>query len=79
MVGSFVAVLPLGKIYQRYDAKWLYIISTLAFAAASALCGAAPSMNVMIVGRVILGLSRTGTYIGVLVGPVRRYPHVSDC
>ncbi|KAF9639913.1 hypothetical protein BFW01_g11719 [Lasiodiplodia theobromae] len=66
MVGSIVTVLPLGKLYAKYNAKWLYIISVFIFLAASALCGAAPNMSAMIVGRVFLGAAGNGIYCGIL-------------
>lgn len=67
MVGSIVTVLPLGKLYGKYNAKWLYVISVILFLASSALCGAAPNMNAMIVGRVFLGMAGNGIYFGILV------------
>lgn len=67
MVGSIVTVLPFGKIYQKYNAKWLYVISVVLFLAASGLCGGAPNMNAMIVGRVMLGMAGNGMYFGILV------------
>jgi MFS family permease len=66
MVGSIVTVLPLGKLFSKYNAKWLYVISVILFLASSALCGAAPSMNAMIVGRVFLGMSGNGIYFGIM-------------
>lgn len=66
MVGSIVTVFPLGKLYGTFDAKWLYVISVVIFLAASALCGAAPNMSAMIVGRVLLGMSGNGIYFGIL-------------
>ena len=67
MVGSIVTVLPLGKLYGKYNAKSLYIISVVLFLASSALCGAAPNMSAMIVGRVFLGMAGNGIYFGILV------------
>ncbi|MCJ1392118.1 hypothetical protein MMC18_004985 [Xylographa bjoerkii] len=66
MAGSFITVLPLGKLYGKYNARSLYIISEVLFLASSALCGAAPNMNAMIVGRVFLGMSGNGVYFGIL-------------
>jgi MFS family permease len=66
MVGALAALLPVGKLYSKYDAKWLYIINVVIFLASSALCGAAPSMSAIIVGRVILGFSGNGMYCGIL-------------
>lgn len=63
-LGSTVAILPLGKAYGIFDTKWLYIASLIMFSAASALCGAAPSMNAIIVGRVWAGAGGAGMYLG---------------
>ncbi|KAK4553136.1 hypothetical protein LTR86_009863 [Recurvomyces mirabilis] len=65
-VGSLALVMPFGKLYGLFDAKWLYIISTVTFLASSALCGAAPSMSAEIVGRVLAGAGGNGMYLGVL-------------
>ena len=66
MIGGVAMVMPFGKLYGMYNAKWLYIISSIIFLAASALCGAAPTMNAMIVGRVFAGAGGNGMYLGVL-------------
>lgn len=44
-----------GKLYGIFSVKWLYIGSIVIFEAGSALCGGAPTMNAMIVGRAIAG------------------------
>lgn len=66
MIGAVAVVLIVGKLYTLYNAKWLYIIFTVIFMAASALCGAAPTINAEIVGRVFAGVGGNGMYIGVL-------------
>ncbi|KAI2617413.1 major facilitator superfamily transporter [Hypoxylon sp. NC1633] len=66
MAGAFVAILPVGKIYGKYNAKWVYTTSIIIFLAASAVCGAAPNMNAIIVGRVLLGVSGSAVYCGIL-------------
>lgn len=66
MIGAAAMVLIVGKLYTLYNAKWLYIIFTVIFMAASAVCGAAPTMNGEIVGRVFAGVGGNGMYIGVL-------------
>jgi MFS family permease len=66
MAGGVVVLLPIGKLYSKYNAKWLYIINVIIFLAASALCGAAPTMNAMIVGRVFLGIAGNSMYCGIL-------------
>lgn len=63
-LGSTVAILPLGKVYAMFDTKWLFIGCLLMFASGSAVCGAAPSMNAMIVGRVWAGMGGAGMYLG---------------
>ena len=63
-LGSTVTILPLGKAYARFDNKWVFISCLSMFAAGSALCGAAPSMSAMIVGRVWAGAGGAGVYLG---------------
>lgn len=63
-LGSTVAILPVGKAYGIFDTKWLYIICLIMFAAGSALCGGAPNMNAMIVGRIWAGVGGAGMYLG---------------
>lgn len=42
-LGSTACILPLGKAFGIFDAKWLFLRCTTMFAAGSALCGAAPN------------------------------------
>ncbi|KAL7928861.1 major facilitator superfamily domain-containing protein [Trichoderma chlorosporum] len=60
----------LGEIeklsWGSFDLKWLYLGSIILFEAGSAVCGAAPSMNAMIVGRVVAGVGGAGMYLGCL-------------
>ncbi|CAM1511792.1 Fc.00g093050.m01.CDS01 [Cosmosporella sp. VM-42] len=65
-LGSTVAILPLGKAFGIFDTKWLYIACLVMFSAGSALCGAAPNMNAIIVGRVWAGAGGAGMYLGTL-------------
>ncbi|CAK7236033.1 hypothetical protein SBRCBS47491_009498 [Sporothrix bragantina] len=65
-LGSSVAILPLGKAYGLFNVKWLYLGCLVQFAAGSALCGAAPSMAALIVGRVWAGVGGAGMYLGTL-------------
>ena len=41
------------KAFGVLNTKWLYISTAVLFEAGSALCGAAPNMNALILGRVI--------------------------
>jgi MFS family permease len=59
-------LLTWGKMYATFNSKWLYIISVVIFEVGSALCGGAPNMDALIVGRAIAGIGAIGIYIGVL-------------
>lgn len=63
-LGSTVTILPLGKAYARFDNKWVFISCLTMFGAGSALCGAAPTMSLLIVGRVWAGAGGAGVYLG---------------
>ncbi|KAF2644127.1 MFS general substrate transporter [Massarina eburnea CBS 473.64] len=65
-LGSSAMILPLGKAFATFDNKWVFNACLVNFAAASALCGAAPNMNAMIVGRVWAGAGGAGMYLGTL-------------
>ena len=66
MISGVAMVMPFGKLYTLFDAKWLYVISSVVFTAASALCGAAPTMTAEFVGRVFVGAGGNGMYSGLL-------------
>lgn len=53
-------------MYAQWNAKWLYISCIIIFEVGSALCGAAPDMTALIVGRAICGFGGIGMYTGVL-------------
>lgn len=55
-----------GQFYGNFNAKWLYLFHIFVFEVGSAICGAAPSMNVLILGRVIAGIGGAGQYIGCM-------------
>ncbi|ROV95430.1 hypothetical protein VMCG_08498 [Cytospora schulzeri] len=63
-LGAIAAILPVGKAYAVFDIKLLYFWSLTMFAAGSALCGAAPVMDALIVGRVWAGAGGAGMYLG---------------
>lgn len=54
-------------MYGQFDPKWLYIYCVLGFEVGSAICGAAPSMNALIIGRAVAGLGGAGMYLGVVM------------
>ncbi|KAL9636204.1 MAG: hypothetical protein Q9164_002966 [Protoblastenia rupestris] len=55
-----------GRIYGHFNAKWFYIFHVAIFEVGSAICGAAPSMDVMILGRAIAGVGGSGLYVGCM-------------
>ncbi|KAI4693309.1 Efflux pump dep3 [Alternaria novae-zelandiae] len=59
-------ILLWGKIYGVFNIKWVYIFNILLFEAGSALCGAAPNIEALIVGRVVAGVGGSGMYSGTL-------------
>lgn len=65
-LGSVAVVLPIGVLFTRFNMKWLYISSVVLFEIGSAVCGAAPDMDAIIVGRVIAGAGGAGLFLGCL-------------
>lgn len=65
-LGSIAVILSIGKAYSIFNMKWLYIASLVMFEAGSALCGGAPNIDALIVGRVWAGAGGAGMYLGVL-------------
>ena len=61
-----MAVLPWGKIYGVFNIKWIYLLNIILFEAGSAICGAAPTMEALIIGRAIAGVGGSGMYSGTL-------------
>lgn len=51
---------------MQFNAKWTYILCVLLFELGSAICGAAPSMDTLIIGRAICGVAGSGMYVGVM-------------
>lgn len=65
-LGSASTILPWSKTYGILNIKWLYISHVIVFETGSALCGGAPNMNALIVGRAIAGFGASGMYVGCL-------------
>ncbi|EGC45406.1 MFS drug efflux transporter [Histoplasma capsulatum var. duboisii H88] len=65
-LGSVAVILSYGFLFTSFNMKWLYIVGIVLFQAGSALCGGAPSMQALIIGRVIAGAGGTGIYLGGL-------------
>lgn len=58
--------MPRGKLFGQFNSKILFLAAVFLFEAGSAVCGAAPSMNALIIGRAICGLGGSGIYIGAM-------------
>lgn len=56
-----------GRIYTFYSPKWTFIASIALFEIGSAVSGAAPSSNALIVGRAISGVGGAGMFSGSMV------------
>ncbi|KAH8887315.1 MFS general substrate transporter [Thozetella sp. PMI_491] len=65
-LGSVATVLPAGALYNMFNTRWIFIVSVITFEAGSALCGGAPNMDALIVGRLIAGAGGNGIYLGSL-------------
>lgn len=65
-LGSVAVILPTGYAYGRFNIKYFYLLYVVLFEAGSALCGAAPTMDALIIGRVLAGIGGSGMYLGVL-------------
>ncbi|KAG4437825.1 hypothetical protein IFR05_006712, partial [Cadophora sp. M221] len=66
-LGAITLVLPVGKLYTLFPAKQLYITFLVLFTVGSGLCGAAQSMDMLIIGRVVAGAGGIGLYTGIIV------------
>jgi MFS family permease len=65
-LGSVCVILLLGTLFNTFNMKWVYIATVILFEIGSALCGGAPNMTALIVGRVIAGAGGSGIYLGSL-------------
>ncbi|KAI1845057.1 hypothetical protein JX265_008358 [Neoarthrinium moseri] len=63
---STALVLIQSKLYGLFDIKWLYFGYVVCFEIGSAISGAAPTMDALIVGRMIAGIGGCGIYVGSL-------------
>jgi predicted MFS family arabinose efflux permease len=59
-----LTILGRAALYSKFDLKLLFIGSIVVFEVGSALCGAAPNMDALIVGRAIAGIGGSGLYLG---------------
>lgn len=65
-LGSVCVILILGTLLNMFNMKWVYVGAVVLFEVGSALCGGAPTMSALIVGRVLAGAGGSGIYLGSL-------------
>jgi MFS family permease len=63
-MASAAVILIYTRGYGLFNVKVLIIASLITFEIGSAICGAAPTSNVLIIGRVIAGIGGAGMYLG---------------
>lgn len=82
-LGSVAVQLLNGNLYAHFNLKWIFIGGIVLFEIGSVICGAAPNMNALIVGRVLAGAGGSAIYIGelnyftLLTGPLERGLYIS--
>ncbi|KAF2421041.1 MFS multidrug transporter [Tothia fuscella] len=59
-------ILIYGRVYTFYSTKWTFLSGIFLFEVGSAICGAAPSSTVLIVGRAIAGFGSSGIFTGAI-------------
>lgn len=59
--------LMFGKFYSFYPVKWVFLSAILIFEIGSAICGAAPTSEALIVGRAIAGIGSAGIFSGAMI------------
>jgi MFS family permease len=65
-LGSVAVILLVGSLFNNFNMKWIFIAGVALFEVGSVLCGAAPNMDALIVGRVLAGAGGAGIYLGGL-------------
>jgi MFS family permease len=63
---SDLAKFQRGGIAREFNNKWLYISAAGLFEIGSAISGAAPTMSVLVFGRVLAGIGGSGIYVGTV-------------
>lgn len=74
MLATAAFQLVFGRIYTFYDLKWTLLTCIFIFEVGSAICGAAPSSPVFILGRSIAGIGSAGIMTGSIMTVVPLVP-----
>jgi MFS family permease len=67
-------ILVYGRVYTFYSTKWVFLSGIFFFEVGSAICGAAPSSVVLIVGRAIAGFGSSGIFTGAITIMINTVP-----
>ncbi|ORY01729.1 major facilitator superfamily domain-containing protein [Clohesyomyces aquaticus] len=72
-------ILLYGRVYTFFNTKWVFLSGIFLFEIGSAVCGAAPSSMILIIGRAIAGLGSSGIFTGAIlimlqIVPLHRRP-----
>ena len=67
-------ILIYGRIYTFYSTKWVFLSGIFLFEVGSAVCGAAPTSNALIVGRAIAGFGSSGIMTGAITIMINTVP-----
>ncbi|KIM25825.1 hypothetical protein M408DRAFT_73890 [Serendipita vermifera MAFF 305830] len=59
-------ILIYGQLLTILPTKWVYLATIFIFEVGSLICGVAPSMNVLILGRAIAGVGASGIFTSIL-------------
>ncbi|KAA8644348.1 hypothetical protein EYZ11_001643 [Aspergillus tanneri] len=65
-LGAVSVNLVWGKVFAQLEAKKSFIVTIILFEVGSAVCGAAPTMNALIIGRALCGIGGSGIYLGAI-------------
>lgn len=60
----------MDRIMKLVDLKWFTLSCWTVFIVATAVCGASPTIEGIIVGRIILGVAGGGCYLSYVVEPL---------
>ena len=66
-MASVAVILITGRLFGLFNIKWLMISYVVLFEVGSAICGGAPTLDALIIGRVIAGMGGSGMYIGYIL------------
>ena len=74
LLATCAFILVYGRVYTFYNTKWVFLSGIVLFEVGSAVCGAAPSSNALIVGRAIAGFGSSGIMTGAITILINTVP-----